>query len=380
MRAACGESLLTAGGETWKRHRALVQPYLGRGHLEQFAPVIVEATLAMLRRWREHAAAGRPLEIVSEMMELILGIAAQIFFSADVHRDAKTVERSLAAVLDETWRRVENPFDPASIHPFLQRRSLRRAVAALDGVVYRILARRREKSSRDDLLASFMRARDESGRGWSDQELRDATLTLLLAGHETTANALAWAFYLVSQHPAVEAQMREELAEVLQGRSPRGDDLDRMPRTRNVFLETIRLYPSIWIIERRAVHDDEIGGYRIPARSMVLISPYVLHRRPDFWKDPEQFQPDRFAGEEVDEVAAGAYLPFGAGPRYCVGREMALLVAPLLLATVLASFRLRLVPGHPVACKPGITLRHAHGLQMLLEESPAFVPASAGHA
>jgi cytochrome P450 len=208
----------------------------------------------------------------------------------------------------------------------------------------------------------LMRARDaETGAGLDDSQLRNETITFLLAGHETTANALTWIFYLISQHPAVEQLLLEEINNVLAGKTPTLADIPQLPYTKSVIQESMRLYPPIWIIERRVIQQDVICGYTLPAGSAVVISPYALHRHPTFWQEPEKFDPTRFhAG--VPE----AYIPFGAGPRFCIGNEFAMLEAQLITVMVLQAFQLKLPPGHPVEPQPDITLRSKHGMRMTL--------------
>jgi cytochrome P450 len=208
----------------------------------------------------------------------------------------------------------------------------------------------------------LMAARDpDTGAALSDLQLRNETITFLLAGHETTANALTWTFHLLSRHPEVEERLREEIHSVLGGRRPDLQDVAKLVYTKRVIQEAMRLYPPIWIIERRAIGEDEIAGYKIPAGSSVVISPYALHRHPGFWERPEAFDPSRFESPPPD-----AYIPFGAGPRFCIGHEFAMLEARLIVAMVLQAFRLRGVPGHPIEPMPDITLRPRHGMKMTL--------------
>ncbi|RYD32622.1 MAG: cytochrome P450, partial [Verrucomicrobiaceae bacterium] len=215
----------------------------------------------------------------------------------------------------------------------------------------------------EDLLAMLMDVHDgETGAGLSDTQLRNETITFLLAGHETTANALSWIFHLVSQHPEVEARLIEEIDTVLGGRTPVLEDVAKLTYTGAVIRETMRLYPPIWIIERRVIAEDEVGGYTLPAGSAVVISPYALHRHPAFWERPEEFDPGRFLG-----AAPAAYIPFGAGPRFCIGNEFALLEAHLITAMILQSFRPCAVPGAAVRPQPDITLRPMNGLPMTLK-------------
>ena len=365
IRATCGNSLLSSDGEMWLRHRRLIQPVFRQQHLEQFVPVIAETTNSMLKKWDASARSGAEIDIVSEMMHLTLKIAARILFGADIHCEAEIVERSLAVILQDTWRRLEAMFDMSVLSPALHRPIFRRALRDIDAIVYRIIDSRRQAGSpSNNLLSRLLDAHDsESEMRFSDQELRDAVVTLLLAGHETTANALASTFYLLSQSPDIEEQVCREAI----GCAPTTMRSSDLVDTSRVFAEAIRLYPSVWIIERRAVADDEIGGYHIPIGSTVVISPYVLHRHPEFWTDPDRFDPERFLPEQSAARPNHAYIPFGIGPHQCIGQHMASLVARQILGIVYRQFRPRLVPGQTIKLQPGITLRHAKGLRMTLE-------------
>ena len=217
-------------------------------------------------------------------------------------------------------------------------------------------------------MALLIEARDEqTGEGMSDKQLRDEVVTLFLAGHETTANALTWAWYLLSQHAAAEARLHEELAVSLGGRTPVAADLPRLPYTRMVLAEAMRLYPPAWVIGRRAVAPYPVRGTTLPARTVVLLSPYVVHRDPRWWPEPDAFRPERWAGEAPSRPKF-AYFPFGAGTRVCIGEQFAWMEGTLVLATIAQRWRLRLVPGHPVAPQAIITLRPRHGMRMVVEE------------
>ena len=371
LRATCGASLLTTDGAQWSRHRKLIQPAFQPAMLHGIAPVACEAISQMLGRWGEAARAGRPIEIVSEMMHVTLRIAAQSLFGANIARDADAVERSLSVILEDTWRRLESWIDLSSFSPVFESRPFRESLRTIDDIVYRIIELgRRQAGGAHGLLTMLLESRDaESGTKLTDQELRDATITLLLAGHETTANALAWTFFLLSQSEEVQSQLHQELDRVLAGCPPALSDFERLTYLGQVFSEAIRLYPSIWIMERRVKSDDEIAGYAIPAGSTLLVSPYTLHRHPEFWRDPERFAPERFAAEETATRPKLAYIPFGAGAHQCVGRHMALLVAQCVLAMAFQRFRLHLVPGQTIVPEPGITLRHRSRLEMTLTEN-----------
>jgi cytochrome P450 len=366
IQSVTGDSLLTANGEFWQRQRRLLQPAFHHQNIAGFADQMTAATRDMAERWREIADTGESLDVASEMMRLTYTIVGRTLFSAEVGADAETMERAMQVILPHTFGRLGRIFNWPDWVPTPENRRFGRALRDVDGVVYRIIEQHRQRQGTGqpdrDLLAMLLRVRDpETGAGMSDRQLRNETITFLLAGHETTANALTWTFYLLSQHPGVAARLRDEVTSVLGGRAPTLADLPRLSLTKRVIRESMRLYPPIWIIERRVIADDEVGGFHLPAGSAVVIAPYALHRHAQFWEAPETFDPERFAGGTPE-----AYIPFGAGPRFCIGSEFAMLEAQLITAMVVQSFALRLVPGHPVEPLPGITLRVRHGLKMTL--------------
>jgi cytochrome P450 len=249
--------------------------------------------------------------------------------------------------------------------PTPSNRRFRRFRATLDRIVYDVIERRRRQGVGDDLLSRLMEARDsETGERMDDRQLRDEVMTMFLAGHETTANALTWTWYLLSRHPDARLRVEGELSRVLGGRAPSLDDLASLPYTGMVLLESLRLYPPAWMFSRRAIEKEELGGYVVPKGAMVMVPPYVVHRHPGLWERPESFEPERFAPERSEGRPRLAFFPFGAGPRLCIGRDFALQEAQLVLATVAQRCRLELVPGHPVVPEPRITLRSKHGIRM----------------
>jgi cytochrome P450 len=345
-----------------------MQPIFQQQRLAGFLPVMVTATGQMLERWRLVAAKGEVLDVASEMMRLTYTIVGRALFGADVESDVEEVERASAVVLGHTYRRLERIFDWPLWLPTPGNLRFRRALRALDAIVYRIIRRRgQDTQAPSDLLTLLLRQRDEeTGAGMSDEQVRNESITLLMAGHETTANALAWTWYLLSKYPEVARRVRDEASAVLGDRSPTFDDLPRLRYTTAVFQEAMRLYPPIWVVERRALADDVIGGYHIPAGSTVAFSPYVTHRHPDFWPNPEGFDPDRFGPEQSARRAPYSYIPFGGGQRLCIGNHFALMEAQVIVALVALTYRLDLLPGFPVEPLPGITLRTRRGLPMRL--------------
>jgi cytochrome P450 len=363
LRATCGGSLLSSDGEPWLRHRRLIQPVFQPQHVRAFVPTIDSSTQEMLESWDVKASCGEDVDIVSEMMRLTMTIAARVLFESDIRDRTEVIEQALAVILEDTWRRLETPIDTSVISPSFHRPGFRSALREIDHVVYGIIEQRRQSGDvRDDLLSRLLRAHEaDDGTRLTDQELRDAVVTLLLAGHETTANALASAFYLVSQSPHAEDRLVREAKH-----EPFDSERSELPEARMAFSEAIRIYPSIWIIERRAVSDDQIGPYWIPKGSTVILSPYLLHRHPEFWQDPEEFDPDRFSPDRISERPRHAYIPFGLGPHRCIGEHMAALVATRILSRVHRNYRLRLNVGQAVNPVPGITLRHDGELRMTL--------------
>lgn len=355
--AICAESLLTATGAAWESRRRLIQPSFHRARIGRLADTMADCIDARLAQWRP----GVTLDVASEMMGLTFAIVGRTVLGVDVAADAPAVESEVGRLLAHVFTRWGQPVPTPRWLPTPANRRFARDLATVDRVVARIIAAHRADPSRASLLSLLMTARDgESGAVFTDAELRHETLTMLLAGHETTASAVAWTFALLAQHPEAAARVTREVRAVLGAGRPRLDDLSRLTSTTAAIQEAMRLYPPIWAIERRAVHDDVIGGFAIPAGSSVIVSPFLLHRHPAIWRDPDRFDPSRFEGVKTPP----AYLPFGAGPRYCIGHEFAMLEARLIVAMVLQRFRLEMAPGQVVAPLPSLTLRLRHGLRM----------------
>ncbi len=344
--ATTGDSLLSANQPAWARHRRLIQPAFQPGCFAGIGPVVDSLLEPMLDRWQK---AGT-IDIVDEMMQLVIRAAVRILFSSDI--DPQRISTALEILLADTWRRIEAPLDASILSPRFHRRDFTAALARIDAIVLDLVQQRRAMAQRpDDVLSRLLAAHEGHGEApLGDTELRDAAVTLLLAGHETTANALSWAFIHCASGPVT------------------GD-------AAQIFAEAVRLHPSIWVIERRAVHGDRIGGYDIPRGSSVLISPYILHRRPDFWPNPQAFDPSRFAGD-APRLRDG-YLPYGLGQHRCIGLHLANAMAVRIIDRVLARFSLTLLPGQSLAPVPGITLRH-HGPVQLKAQVRAPMVAQPG--
>ena len=362
-----GEGLLTSEGEYHRRQRRLAQPAFHRQRINSYGQVMVEYAAKTSARWRD----GETLDISGEMMRLTLAVVGKTLFDADVESDADEVGEALTEVL-ELFGYLMLPFSELLEKlPLPPRRRFERARARLDAVIYRIIEeRRRSGADRGDLLSMLLFAVDEEGdrSGMTNEQLRDEVMTLFLAGHETTANALTWAWVLLAQNPEAESALHEELDSVLEGgRPPTVEDVPALRYTEMVVAETMRLYPPAYAIGRLSLEDQEVGGYLIPRGSLVLLSQYVMHRDPRFFPDPAAFDPLRFAPEAKSERPQFSYFPFGGGPRRCIGEGFAWTEATLMLATIARRWRLRLAHDGRIEPQPRITLRPKGEVRMKIE-------------
>jgi cytochrome P450 len=360
-----GQGLLTSEGAQHLRQRRLMQPAFHRDRIAGYGQTMVSYADRMRNEWPD----GGTLDIAHEMMRLTLSIVGKTLFDKDVESQAAEVREALGGVMESFWMMLL-PF--AEILERLPIPVLRRARTSrkrLDAIIYGIIAERRA-SGRDhgDLLSMLLKAQDEEdGRGMTDEQVRDEAMTIFLAGHETTANALTWTWYLLSGAPEVEARLHDEIGRVLQGRLPAAVDLGALPFVEKVVAESMRLYPPAWIVGRRAIDEYPIGRYVAPAKSLFLFSPYVVQRDARFFAEPERFNPDRWTPEFKASLPPFAYFPFGGGPRRCIGESFAWMELVLVVATIAQRWTLRLVPGHPVETQPLVTLRTKHGMRMTLE-------------
>lgn len=364
-RVLLGEGLLTSEGEFHLRQRRLSQPVFHRERIEGYGRVMAEYAQRAAARWRD----GARVDVAAEMARLTLAIVGRTLFDADVEDEADELGLALTDAM-LLFDRLTIPFSEwLDRLPLPGTRRFFRARERLDATMYRFIDEHRRGGDRGDLLSMLMHARDEEGDGgrMTDRQLRDEALTLFLAGHETTANALTWTWYLLSQHPHVEERLHAELDALPGGRAPGPDDLPRLVYTRGVLAESMRLFPPAWVIGRQPLVDVEIGGYRIPAGTIVMMSPWVVQRDARFWPDPLRFDPGRWTPGAEAARHRFAYFPFGAGPRKCIGEGFAWMEGVLVLATLAQHWRARLVPGHPVETQPLITLRPRHGMRMTLE-------------
>lgn len=363
-----GDGLLTAEGQTHLRHRRLLQPAFHRDRISTYAQVMIDYAARHGGGWHDHDT----VDISQEMMRLTLSIAGKTLFDTDVESQADEVGVAVTDVLESFWL---NLLPGADFLEKLPIPSLRRAHASrqhLDRLIYQMIATRRaEARDHGDLLSMLIAASDDglgapSASGLSDQEIRDEAITILLAGHETTANLLTWTLYLLSQHPEAEAALHEELDRVLAGRTPSPGDYRQLAYTRRVMTESMRLFPPAWVIGRRAIDAYAVGGYQLPPRAIVFMSPYVMHRDARFYAEPARFAPERWTPEFEAALPKFAYFPFGGGSRQCIGEQFAWMEGVLVLATLASRWRLALDPGQRVVPQPLVTLRSRYGMRMRL--------------
>ena len=364
IRELLGQGLLTSEGDFWLRQRRLAQPAFHRQRLSGFARTMVDATEDLARALEPRLSSGQPFDVAEDLTHLTLRIAGLTLFGTDVGEESRAVGDALGRVQTFANARLTQLVPLPRSLPLPSHRRFARDAGTLDRVVRTIIERRRrEGGEHHDLLQMLMEARDEdTGERMSDTQLRDEVLTLLLAGHETTASALAWTVMLLSRHPEVRRSLEEELARELAGRTPTVEDLPRLALTRRVVDESLRLYPPAWIFSRAAIQDDVVSGFLVPKGTYVLLVPWVTHRHPRLWDNPEGFDPDRFLPEKEKERPRFTWFPFGGGPRQCIGNQFALMELVLVLATLLQRVRLDLSPGFPLAPAPAITLRPRPGV------------------
>jgi enediyne biosynthesis protein E7 len=372
-----GQGLVASHGEYWLRERRLAQPAFHRQRIQQFGTMMTDTTLERMDRWQGAAERGEPLNIRTEMLHLALDILAKALFGADWGSESETIAPAAGVMLEHVYGRLENFVNVPEWAPVPRMRRFVAARATIDKFVYGLIAeRRRNPGEGNDLITMLVQARDEeTGAEMSDEQVRDEVMSAIIAGHETVSTGLTWIWYLLAKNPACARRLRAELAEVLGGRTPTIDDLPQLAYTRMVVDEGIRLYPPLWVNARTPLEDDVIGGYHIEKGSFMLLSEYVTHRHPEFWENPEGFDPERFTPERSAGRHRCAYITFGVGPRRCIGVNFALIEIPLIIATIAQRYRLQLVPGFPVAAKPGITIRPRYGMMMTLEK-PGPAPAA----
>ena len=361
-----GSGLLTSEGSFWRRQRRLAQPAFHRDRINAYGRAMVECAERMAANWRD----GETRDVHRDMMRLTLEIVAKTLFGV---RLGSAEFEEVGAALEVIARRFTGRggvfFQVPEKVPTPGNLRFRRAIGRLDTLIYGIIHERRASGEdAGDLLSMLLAVRDEeTGEGMTDRQLRDEAMTVSLAGHETTANALSWTWHLLAGHPEVEGRLHEELDEALAGRQPTVEDLPRLRYADMVVKESMRLYPPAWAFGRETLADCEIGGYQVPAGTQLIMSQWVMHRDPRYYEEPGKFRPERWGDGSTEGLPKYAYFPFGGGPRLCIGQSFAKMEAVLLLATIAQQFRLRSAPGWRVTTQPSITLRPKNGMGMVLE-------------
>jgi cytochrome P450 len=360
-----GQGLLTSEGEFWRRQRRLVQPAFHRSRINEYGATMGEIARAHISGWRD----GEVRDLAQEMTALTLDNAVSTLFSTALPGEAQQVGRAMTFLMRYSLARQRSPIRIPENWPTPKNRRANRDLAFMDSLVYRMIDERKsEKGSnrREDLLSLLMGAMDEDGSHMTQKQLHDEAMTLFIAGHETTAQMLAWTWYALSENPQAEARLHEELDGVLGGGPPEAADFGRLPYLQAVMSEILRLYPPAYITAREAIEPCQIGGYEFLPGTTILFSQWVMHRDPRYFDDPDTFRPERWIEGLANRLPAGAYYPFGDGPRRCIGQGFALLEAAIVIGTLAQRFRFRLVPGHLVVAEPLVTLRPRHGIRMTL--------------
>jgi len=367
LEAMMGNGLTLSNGDLWLQQRRLMQPAFHRQKIEAMAAATASHVAERIRHW---GTMDGPIDLASEMERLSLNaMLAALFGSGITESETRRITAAVELVLSVAGRGMFLEVPP--FIPTPENLRVKRALKDLTQVVLGLFEQRRhapDGEQRQDLLSLLLHAHDDMA-GMSEQQLRDEVTAILVAGYESTAVTLSWMFYLLSQNPAVEQRLRQEIGTALEGRAPTLADLSSLEYLNQVISESMRVYPAFWAMTRETVADDEIGGYRIPAKSLIVVSPFVTHKHPGFWDDPDRFDPDRFTTERSAGRHRFSYFPFGAGPRFCIGERQAQMVLQLSLVTVLQKYRLTPVPGHSVEIHTSMTIRPKYG--MLMDVAPA---------
>ena len=360
-----GNGLVTSEGDFWRRQRRLAQPAFHRQRISSYGDVMVDYATRTIDKWRP----GETRDIHPDMMRLTLEIVVKTLFDADVSGDAEKVGRILSELVKPFASQATLKWILDNRLPTPAHRRFHRAVGEIDKVIYRIIAERRNSGyDQGDLLSMLLQAHDDDGSQMTDSQLRDEVMTLFLAGHETTALALSWGWYLLATNPEVEKRFHAELDEVLAGRLPEVSDLPQLRYTEMIVKETLRLYPPAYAVGREPIEECEIGGYRVPRNTQIFAFQWATHRDPRYFENPDLFDPDRWTAEFSDKLPKYAYFPFGGGPRQCIGNYFAMMEIILLLATIGRRFKFSLAPDQKVEVWPAMSLRPKNGIKMVVSE------------
>jgi cytochrome P450 len=356
-----GEGLLSADTAEWKRQRPMVQPAFHRETLTTIVSHVATAAERIIEDWNA-LTEGAVVDIDAAIMNAALEVVGHALFGSDLSTDADVLTTATLDALDVVIARARVPITPPAWVPTPGNRKLSSSVAALDRAVHSMLDSRGVREVPADMLDLLITARDDEGHALTETEIRDQVVTFIVAGHETVASALTWTFALLAENPEVMRLLQAEADAVLGGNAAQFADYQRLPYARAVIDETLRLYPPAWLITRNSLGDDSLGGYEVPEGSLIIMSPWLLHRHPGVWANPDRFDPQRFIDGEIDR---SAFIPFGAGPRQCIGRDFAYVEAVLLLSSLVAHFDLEYPAGQqrPPAV-PLVTMRPANGLHL----------------
>ena len=358
-----GNGLLTSEGEFWRRQRRLAQPAFHKQRISGYGDVMVAYTDRMLTTWK----AGEVRDVHPDMMRLTLEIVVKTLFDADVSKDVDNVGRVLSELVKPFASQATLKWILDNRLPTSRHRRFHRNVSQIDQIIYRIIAERRETGyDKGDLLSMLLQAHDDDGSQMTDAQLRDEVMTLFLAGHETTALALSWAWYLLATNPQAEQKFHEEVDRVLGGRLPQTADLLNLPYTELIAKETMRLYPPAYGVGREAIEECEIGGFRVPRKTQVFAFQWATQRDPRFYENPDEFLPERWTPEFTERLPKYAYFPFGGGPRQCIGNYFAMMEIILLMATIGQRFKFALAPGAKVGLYPAMSLRPSTGVPVVV--------------
>jgi cytochrome P450 len=372
LKRLLGSGLLTIQGEDHRCQRRLLLPMFHQNQVAQYARLITDHSVRCGERWRD----GQSLDVAAEMLRLTMLVIMQALLNLDVEDQAVRIGQLLTAVLEMTHKnRVPYLDELLAKLPLPGVQRYHRARAKLDALMCGMIRERQEaQHARADFLSAMLDLRDpETGiRLLTDTQVRDEAMTIFAAGHETIGTALAWTWYLLAQHPEVEERLHRELDTVLAGRTPVANDVCQLPYTGMVLSESMRIYPPVWLMVRRPVHDFTLGEFTLPAGCYIHVSPYLTHRDPRSFPNPEKFDPERWTPEGIAGRPKYNYFPFGAGSRRCIGETFARMEGVLVLATLAQRWRLRLVPEHPVELKPFVTLHPRYGLRMTLHHRSQY--------
>ncbi len=367
LKAVVGEGLLTSEKETHRKQRKLIQPSFKRTHINSYGEDMIDTTLNYIFKWEEEEE-----RLISEdMLNITLGIISKTMFSMEFEEGADVIGEPMEAVMKQGIKRMRSLVQVPLFIPTKENRELKKAITALDNVLYNIINQRKLSTTKhDDLLGVLMDAKDDTdGTSMSDQQLRDELMTIFLAGHETTANALTWTLYLLAKHPEVQYKLHQELKSVLGSELPKVEHYSNLSYTQNIVWEALRLYPPAYVIGRQVDEDVTIGDYLLKKGETVMLSQYVMHRNEAYFKDPDKFIPERFENDFMKSLPSFAYFPFGGGPRVCIGNHFALMEIVLVLACIFQQYQVKLPENHHfVKPQPLITLRPKHGVRLLVTE------------